>query len=39
MPHKTVFFLIDDFEVGDGGMEDGIPIDEAFAAINQAFVI
>ncbi len=39
VPQVAVFFLAGDFEIGDRGHEDRIPVDEAFAAIDQALFI
>ena len=33
---NPVLLLINHFEVGNGGVQFGIPVDQAFAAINQA---
>ncbi len=39
VPHVAVFFLRDDLEVGDGGVQYGVPVDQALAAVDQAFFV
>src|SRR5690606_18527086 len=39
VPQMAVFFLGNHLEVGDGGVEFGVPVDQALAAINQAFIV
>ena len=31
--------LVDDFEVGDGGLDDGVPVDDVGAAIDEALLV
>ena len=36
VPERTVFFGVEHFEIGDRGLQDGVPVDEALAAVDQA---
>ncbi len=38
-PQKTVFLFADHFQVGDGGLQHRIPVDQALAAIDQALLV
>ncbi len=37
-PHRAVFFLGHDFQVGHRSTQDRVPVDQAFAAIDQALL-
>ncbi len=39
VPQEAVFFLRDHFQIGDRGVQHGIPVDQAFAAVDQSFVV
>jgi hypothetical protein len=39
VPELAALFAADDLEIGDRGVEHGIPVHEAFAAVDEAFVI
>ena len=39
VPHVTVDFEVFDLQVGDGGFKMRVPVDEAFAAIDQAVLV
>ncbi len=36
---ETFFFFVDDFEIGDRGMQNRVPVDQAFTAVNQVFFV
>ncbi len=39
VPHEAVFFFLHHFQVGHGGVQLGVPVHQALAAIDQAFVV
>ena len=39
VPHVALFFDVFHFQVGDGGAEDGVPVDEAFAAVDESLFV
>ena len=39
VPHVAVLFLGDDLQVGDRGVQLGVPVDQAFAAVDQALFV
>ena len=39
VPHESVLLLVQHFEIGDGGVQFGIPVDQAFAAVDQSLFV
>ena len=39
MPHEAVFFFLHHFEVGHGGMQFRVPVDQPLAPVDQPFVV
>ena len=39
VPEKAFLFLVLDLEVGNGGVQLRVPVDQALATVNQAFVV
>ena len=39
VPELSVFLFRHDFEVGQGGVQHGVPVDQAFAAVDQLVVV
>ena len=39
VPHVPVFLFRDDFQVGYGGVQHGIPVDQALAAVDEPLVV
>ena len=39
VPERPFFFFGNDFQVRDGGMEGRVPVDQAVAAVDQAFFV
>ena len=39
MPQVASFLVGDHLQVGEGGVQHGIPVDQALAAVDQAFLV
>ena len=39
VPHLAVGFDVLDLEVGDGGLETGVPVDQTLGAVDQALLV